>query len=83
MYPARFAITSFGTSIMEHYEAPSSRPDLPYDPPEIGEAVVIDSYRRRRRVHLLFLRLQAADPDTRLVFDNRDVGGARSRGGEP
>jgi len=76
---ARFDIAFFGTSIMEHFQAHSARLDVQYDLPAVGEAVVIDSHRRRGWIHFLFLRLQTAYPHARFNFDNQGVGGATSR----
>lgn len=74
-----FSITFFGTSIMEHMQAHSAVLDRQYALPGIGEAVVIDSHRRRGWVHVLFLRLQAQLPGIRFSFDNQGLGGATSR----
>jgi lysophospholipase L1-like esterase len=79
MNSAQYGIAFFGTSIMEHFQAHSARLDVQYDLPDVGEAVIIDSHRRRGWVHLLFLRLQTSFPSTRLVFDNQGSGGATSR----
>lgn len=75
----RCEIAFFGTSIMEHLQAHAARLEAQYDLPSIGEAVIIDSYRRRGWIHFLFLRLQTAYPNVRFVFDNQGVGGATSR----
>ncbi|NUK32219.1 hypothetical protein HRW12_00205 [Streptomyces lunaelactis] len=78
MRPA-LAIGWFGTSIMEHVEACSSRLDFPTDLPSIGTTVVVEEHRQggyARRVHL---GLQAAHPHVTVVSHNRAVGGATSR----
>lgn len=76
---ADFAITFFGTSIMEHLQAHSTLLDRQYDLPAIGDSVVIESHRRRGWVHFLFLRLQASTPGVRFSFDNHGLSGATSR----
>jgi lysophospholipase L1-like esterase len=74
-----FAITFFGTSIMEHLQAHSAPLDRQYDLPAIGDSVVIESHRRRGWVHSLFLQFQASMPGVRFSFDNQGLGGATSR----
>jgi lysophospholipase L1-like esterase len=79
MRETRCEIAFFGTSIMEHFQAHSARLDVQSDLPAIGEAVIIDSHRRRGWIHFLFLRLQTAYPHVSFNFDNQGVGGATSR----
>lgn len=75
----RCEFTFFGTSIMEHFQAHAARLDVQEDLPAVGEAVIIDSHRRRGWIHFLFLRLQTAYPDVRFIFNNLGAGGATSR----
>ncbi len=79
MTSRRFAVTFFGTSIMEHLEAHSAELERPYSLPDVGDTVVIDGHRRRGWIHLVYLRLQTAFPAVRLDVDNRGLGGATSR----
>jgi lysophospholipase L1-like esterase len=74
-----FNVAFFGTSIMEHLEAYSAHLAGPYDLPPIGSSVIVEEHRKRGWVHALYLRLQAALPPIRFVFDNRGLGGATSR----
>lgn len=78
-HPVTFRIGWFGTSIMEHREAYSSRMADPAAPPAIGDSVVIDEHCSRGYVYRVHLALQLAHPHLAFDCDNRGQGGVTSR----
>ncbi|MFF1714404.1 SGNH/GDSL hydrolase family protein [Streptomyces sp. NPDC058268] len=78
-HPMAFRIGWFGTSIMEHREAYSSRMADPAALPAIGDTVVVDEHCSRGYVYRVHLALQLAHPHLAFDCDNRGEGGATSR----